>query len=76
MPDHYWGIGYEYGLTLPKSDSTTAYQRQWWWINPRILWQFKKNLFIGINIDFNYTKGSDASEGVANDPNYQEFKER
>ena len=76
MPDHYWGVGYENGFNIPKSDSTTAYQRQWWWINPRIMWQFKKNFFLGLNIDFNYTKGSEESEGVANDPVYQEFNDK
>lgn len=76
MPDNYWGIGYDNALNTPTSDSTTAYQRQWWWINPRILYQVRKNYFVGLNIDYNYTKGSDASEGVATDPNYEDYNEK
>lgn len=34
------------------------------------MWQFKKNFFAGAGFDLNYTKGSDACEVVANDPNY------
>lgn len=61
MPDNYWGVGYDAGRYTEKSDSTTAYERLWWQINPRFLWQFKKNYFGGLNIDYNYTKGSDPS---------------
>jgi hypothetical protein len=70
MPDHYYGIGYEKGATVPKSDSTTLYNRQWWWINPRFLYQLRDNYFIGFNLDYNFTQGSDPSEGVASDPDY------
>ncbi len=76
MPDHYWGVGYENGMDTPRSDSTTAYNRKWWWINPQVFWQFKKNLFLGVNIDFNSNKGFNASEGVANDSIYQEYNGR
>jgi len=76
MPDNYWGIGYEKATTIPRSDSTTAYHRLWWIINPRFLYQFRKNYFVGLNIDYNFTQGSNASEGVANDPNYQEFNDK
>jgi hypothetical protein len=76
MPDNYWGIGYENAVSTPQSDSTTAYNREWWWINPRILFQVTQNYFVGINIDYNYTKGSEASEGVANDPNYITYNDR
>ncbi|WP_189359701.1 BamA/TamA family outer membrane protein [Algibacter mikhailovii] len=76
MPDNYWGVGAENAINTPQSDSTTAYQREWWWMNPRILYQVKKNFFVGLNIDYNYTKGSDPSAGVAADPNYIEFNDR
>jgi len=76
MPDHYWGIGYQNGRDTPKSDSTTAYQREWWWINPRFLYQVSDNYFIGLNVDYNYTKGSEPSPGVASDPNYQSFNDK
>ncbi len=73
MPDHYWGVGYENAYTTPKSDSTTSYQRLWLWLNPRILWQFRSNYFVGLNIDYNYTGVSDPSIGVAEDPIYIEY---
>lgn len=73
MPDHYWGAGYENGYSVPKSDSTTAYNRLWWWLNPRILWQFEKDFFAGINIDFNYTEASEPSLGVQDDPDYLKY---
>jgi hypothetical protein len=68
MPDHYWGVGYEKAYNQTKSDSTTAYNRLWWWLNPRILWQLKPNYFIGLNVDYNYTGVSEPSKGVAEDP--------
>jgi len=76
MPDNYWGAGYENAVLRPQSDSTTAYQREWWWIMPQFMYQFKKNYFVGLNVDYNYTKGSNPSQGVAGDPNYQEFNEK
>jgi hypothetical protein len=76
MPDNYWGVGYDEGYNTVKDSDTTAYTRTWWQINPKILWQFKKNLFIGPSIDFNYTRGSKASTGVAEDPFYQEFNDK
>lgn len=73
IPDNYWGIGYDNGLNIPKSDSTTAYNRLYWQVYPRFLFRIKKDLYIGPVLDFNYTKGSEESEGVLADPNYQEF---
>ncbi len=71
MPDHYWGVGYENGFSIDRSDSTTAYNRTWWWINPRFLFQVKKHYFVGLNVDYNYTQGSDPSQGVSQDSVYQ-----
>ena len=76
MADHYWGVGYENGATTPKSDSTTAFNRMWWWINPRILYQVKEDYFVGLNIDYNYTQGSKPSPVVASNPNYIEFNDK
>jgi len=76
MPDQYWGIGYDAAYNNYKSDTTTAYNRLWWWINPRFLYQFKSNYFIGLNIDYNYTQGSDASAPVASDSIFNSFKDK
>ncbi len=75
MPDNYWGVGFDEGRNTLKGDSTTKYNRTWFQVNPIILWQFKKHLFIGGNIDFNYTRGYDPSPGVANDPYYIKFND-
>jgi len=73
MPDHYWGAGYENGFNKPKSDSTTAYTRTWWWFNPRILWQVRKSYLVGLNIDYNSTVVTDPSQGVSQDPDYLKY---
>lgn len=76
MPDNYWGVGFDEGFNTEKGDSTTYYKRTWWQIYPKFLWQFKKNFFVGPLIDINYTKGSEASPGVAEDPDYEEFNNK
>ena len=76
MPDNYWGVGYDDARNTEKSDTTTAYVRTWWQIYPRFLWQFKKHLFVGLVVDYNFTKGSEASTGVLEDPEYNEFNDR
>ncbi|MEN8137397.1 MAG: BamA/TamA family outer membrane protein [Bacteroidota bacterium] len=76
MPDHYWGVGYQNNYNAYKSDSTTAYNRKWWWFNPRFLYQVKKNYFVGLNVDYNSTQGSDAAAPVSNENNYKEFKNK
>ncbi|UTW64099.1 BamA/TamA family outer membrane protein [bacterium SCSIO 12741] len=76
MPDHYWGVGFDNGLNVPKSDSTTAYNRTWWWINPRFLYQVKTHYFVGLNVDYNYTQGTSPSAGVDQDSVYQHYNNR
>jgi hypothetical protein len=76
MLDNYWGVGFEEGKNTLKSDSTTEYLRTWAQLNPKLLWQFNKHFFTGINVDFNYTKGSEASEGVATDDYYLKFNDK
>lgn len=71
MPDNYWGVGYEEATNTQKGDDTTAYDRLWWQINPRFFWQFRKDLFVGLNLDFNQTVASNLSTGVAGDPDIQ-----
>lgn len=76
MPDNFFGIGYEKGNTVPKSDTTTAYHRLWWQLNPRMLWQFRKNFFIGGTVDINYTKGSDPCPAISYDHYYLKYNDR
>lgn len=76
IPDHYWGVGYENGLNRPKSDSTTAYHRLWWQVNPRFLFRLGKDFYAGPVIDYNQTNGKDESAGVLADSYYQEYGPR
>lgn len=76
LPDNYWGVGYDAGRYTVKSDSTTAYTRTWWQINPQFLWQFKKYFFAGPVLDLNYTSGSNPSKGVAEDKYYIEYNDK
>jgi outer membrane protein assembly factor BamA len=76
MPDNYWGVGYDKGRYTPKSDTTTKYVRTWVQFNPKILWQFRKNFFVGPIINLNYTKGNDACAGVLADPYYSEYNDK
>jgi outer membrane protein assembly factor BamA len=76
MPDNYWGVGYDAAYNAYKSDTTTKYTRSWFQFNPKILWQFRKHLFIGPAINLNYTKGEDACQAVAEDPTYSKYNEK
>ncbi|MCK5824809.1 MAG: BamA/TamA family outer membrane protein [Ichthyobacteriaceae bacterium] len=76
MPDHFWGVGYNEAYNMKKSDTTTFYHRKWWWINPRFLYQVKKNYFIGLNVDYNSTTGTNATEMVAEHKNYKKFVDK
>ena len=73
IPDHYWGVGYDNGLNTPKTDSTTAFHRTWWQVNPRFVFRIGKDLYFGPVLDFNHTIGKDESEGVLADFHYQKF---
>lgn len=75
MPDNYWGVGYQSGRDTPKGDSTTAYQRAWYWINPRILWQFEPRKFVGLNIDVNNTAATDVNPLMAEDETFLKYGE-
>jgi hypothetical protein len=75
MPDNYWGVGYDAAYNAYKSDTTTKYTRTWFQFNPKILWQFRKNLFIGPTLNLNYTKGENACDAVASDPTYSKYND-
>jgi outer membrane protein assembly factor BamA len=76
MPDNYWGVGYDAARYNYISDTTTKYTRTWFQFNPRILYQFKKDLFIGPIIHLNYTMGNDACAAVESDPYYSKYNDR
>jgi hypothetical protein len=70
MPDNYWGIGYGDGFGTPESDTTTAYRRRWFQFKAETLLRLKGELFAGPAFDVNYTRGSEESSGVLDDPVY------
>jgi outer membrane protein assembly factor BamA len=73
MPDHYWGVGYDNAAGREGRDESTAYTRQYWRLHPRILWQFRKNFFLGLGIDYHRTKVIDPNPLMLDDPGYIEF---
>ena len=76
MPDNYWGVGYDRGFYTPVSDTTTAFNRQWFQINPQFLYKIQGSFYAGLNVDINYTEGTDAAELVENDPYYKEYNDK
>lgn len=73
MADNYWGVGYEDGKFISAGEETTAFDRTWWQINPKMLWKIIPNLYAGINLDFNRTKAGNIAPGIAQDENYLLF---
>ncbi len=72
-PDHYWGVGYENASSYPERDETNAYTRSHWKVNPIILWQFKSDFFLGLNIDYNWTKASEVNPNMEADSEYLKY---
>lgn len=68
MPDNYWGVGYLNGKFVPKSDSTTAYQRFFWQIEAHLIYRIGENLFAGGRLDVNATEASDLNPQMIEDP--------
>ncbi len=70
MPDHYWGVGYENATNLPKSDSTTRYDRDWIKFTARFGFSIGKHFYFGPILDINETNASNINEIMALDPDY------
>lgn len=68
MPDNYWGVGYDNGKNVEKSDSTTAYHRVWWQIYFNLVRKIKPNFYAGINLDINHTNASQLNPRMMEDP--------
>ncbi len=76
MPDHYWGVGYDNASSVDEGEETTAYRRSFWKVSPQLLWQFRENLFLGLNIDYNRTAAFNVNPLMAVDPDYLNDGER
>ena len=73
MPDNYWGIGYDNGVNREISDSTTAYNRQWWKLYYKLVVRFGKHLFAGAIVDLNKTEATELNQLMEEDPGIVEF---
>jgi outer membrane protein assembly factor BamA len=69
MPDNYYGVGYEAAHDTPKSDSTTAYHRDWKRIYAKVVYQYKPKYFIGGIFDATGTDATDLNPLMQKDPN-------
>jgi hypothetical protein len=72
MPDHYHGVGFDAGRNTARSDSTTSYDRAWFWFNPRFLVKIRGALYGGLDWDMNYTRADDPGSVMLSDPTFQE----
>lgn len=59
MPDNYYGVGYDAARNTAKSDSTTAYHRDWRRIYAKVVHQYKKHWFLGGIFDATNTEASE-----------------
>jgi len=71
MPDNYWGVGYDAGLSPEDGDSTTKYVREWWQVRLRAVWEVRPALYIGGNFDVNHTIATDAGPRMTADSTFQ-----
>jgi hypothetical protein len=65
LNDNFWGVGYDAGVSPSAPDETTKYQRVWWQIAPRVVFQVAKDLFVGPVLDLNQTIASDMPPEMA-----------
>ena len=67
-PDNYWGVGYDNATEREKDENVTGYQRQWWRVNPTVVFRVAPNVFIGPSFDVNRTVASPLDEKTAFNP--------
>lgn len=75
MPDNYFGVGFTETIDKEKGPAT-SYFRDWWWVSPKLFWEFKENFVIGAGFDFNSTKGSQESDEILADEYYMRYKDK
>ncbi len=69
MPDNYFGVGYEQGNRVERSDSTTYYYKNYWSFNQKILFRVGAHLYTGLVVQFNNTKATAMNPLMQADPN-------
>lgn len=73
MPDHFWGVGFDKAAANDGRDESTSYTRRYWKLNPQILWQFRKNYFAGLNIDYHRTEAMEPNPVMLIDPDFLQY---
>ena len=71
--DDYFGVGYQNAEEIPRSDSTTLYNRRGWAFNPEFLYRLRPNLYGGLMFDFNRTDAVETNPVMDQDPAFMEF---
>ncbi|MBS2212979.1 BamA/TamA family outer membrane protein [Carboxylicivirga mesophila] len=67
MPDNYWGVGYDKANSVPKTDTTTAYSRNYWRFYQRFLVRTHEKIFVGLVVDINRTRAMDLNQLMLQD---------
>jgi len=68
MADNYWGVGFQEGATTELGPDTTAYDKLWWQLNPRVVFQVAPDVFVGGLLDLNQTSATNMNDKMASDP--------
>lgn len=73
MPDNYFGVGYNQGVSIVKSDTTTAYNRDFWSFSQKVMFRVVDKLYAGVVIQFNNTRASSMNPMMLDDPHVAPF---
>ncbi len=73
MPDNYFGIGYEDGNTVERSDSTTSYYKNYWSFNQKILFKVVGHLYAGGVVHLHKTRASGLNAIMLKDPDILQY---
>lgn len=76
MPDNYWGVGFDTNNATDENENITAYQRFWVDLTSEVLFKVQQDLYIGPNLNINYTEGSELTDWVASDEYFSYYNER
>ena len=73
MPDNYYGVGYDKARYTPKSDSTSAYHRNWRRVYAKVVHQYKPKYFFGGIYDATNTDATELNPVMAEDPDVVKY---
>ncbi|MCC7501526.1 MAG: BamA/TamA family outer membrane protein, partial [Flavobacteriales bacterium] len=73
MPDNYYGVGYTKARATPKSDSTSAYHRDWRRLYAKVVYQYRPKYFIGGIYDATNTEATALNPVMQADPDVLKY---